>query len=466
MDIMRDQGQAVATKLDLSRYLWLIDPRSLIQPLEVDAEALLPRKVNAACLLCSGGIQPGALQLNDRRLICPDCLQIAKTQKYPEHYQQLYEDYLFRREARARARTSFIDSLPSRRLVDRAESAMGTAIALTALGVPASGAAFLFAKSAVLVVLVIWSGCAMTAQFFRSRLQKYRLVRDRDIATWDELNPPPMEPRLLQFHEPGAVLSPRDRLFLEIFDHWPGLPPFWEFVRRLVLERDDRRCQVTGCPSRLELQIHHKTPRAMGGSHRADNLVTLCMFHHGLVPHPGHERVWGEVRTRYFSMVRAHYRGGSPVRAHVRRRELAEVQDLRDICDYYRLTCRTCSTAPVLSLKASDRIIKAECLICLTINDLPRQLAEETGPLAASLFAVGRHPGIWTADLSLLESSRKPTRSGKKLAGAHPTIGRTHHGPHLEPCPRCGSRLLQRTGKYGSFVGCSAYPGCRFTRSG
>lgn len=31
-------------------------------------------------------------------------------------------------------------------------------------------------------------------------------------------------------------------------------------------------------------------------------------------------------------------------------------------------------------------------------------------------------------------------------------------------CPRCGEKLVLRRGKYGSFVGCSNYPKCRFTK--
>ena len=30
-------------------------------------------------------------------------------------------------------------------------------------------------------------------------------------------------------------------------------------------------------------------------------------------------------------------------------------------------------------------------------------------------------------------------------------------------CPKCGGRLIERKGKYGKFLGCSNYPGCRFT---
>ena len=31
-------------------------------------------------------------------------------------------------------------------------------------------------------------------------------------------------------------------------------------------------------------------------------------------------------------------------------------------------------------------------------------------------------------------------------------------------CPRCGSRLVDRLGPYGKFIGCSAYPKCTYTR--
>ena len=30
-------------------------------------------------------------------------------------------------------------------------------------------------------------------------------------------------------------------------------------------------------------------------------------------------------------------------------------------------------------------------------------------------------------------------------------------------CPKCGGTLVERTGRYGSFYGCSNYPKCRFT---
>ena len=31
-------------------------------------------------------------------------------------------------------------------------------------------------------------------------------------------------------------------------------------------------------------------------------------------------------------------------------------------------------------------------------------------------------------------------------------------------CPRCGGKLVEKTSRYGSFVGCSNYPECKFTK--
>ncbi|MBP5311385.1 MAG: topoisomerase DNA-binding C4 zinc finger domain-containing protein [Clostridia bacterium] len=31
-------------------------------------------------------------------------------------------------------------------------------------------------------------------------------------------------------------------------------------------------------------------------------------------------------------------------------------------------------------------------------------------------------------------------------------------------CPCCGSKLVERIGAYGMFVGCSGYPNCRYKR--
>lgn len=33
------------------------------------------------------------------------------------------------------------------------------------------------------------------------------------------------------------------------------------------------------------------------------------------------------------------------------------------------------------------------------------------------------------------------------------------------PCPKCGSELILRKGKFGEFFGCSGFPGCKYTRN-
>ena len=32
-------------------------------------------------------------------------------------------------------------------------------------------------------------------------------------------------------------------------------------------------------------------------------------------------------------------------------------------------------------------------------------------------------------------------------------------------CPQCGGKLIMRKGKYGSFIGCSNFPRCRYTKN-
>ncbi len=56
-------------------------------------------------------------------------------------------------------------------------------------------------------------------------------------------------------------------------------------LRRFVLHRDGGVCTVEGCVSRYRLQAHHITPWSHGGTTDADNLTTLCWFHHHVVIH-------------------------------------------------------------------------------------------------------------------------------------------------------------------------------------
>ncbi len=51
-------------------------------------------------------------------------------------------------------------------------------------------------------------------------------------------------------------------------------------IRRTVLQRDHHRCQVPGCRHATFVDVHHLRARAEGGTHDADNLLTLCGAHH------------------------------------------------------------------------------------------------------------------------------------------------------------------------------------------
>jgi len=51
-------------------------------------------------------------------------------------------------------------------------------------------------------------------------------------------------------------------------------------TRRRVLARDQHQCQAPGCHHTRFLEIHHLIPRAQGGTHAEENLITLCSACH------------------------------------------------------------------------------------------------------------------------------------------------------------------------------------------
>ena len=56
-------------------------------------------------------------------------------------------------------------------------------------------------------------------------------------------------------------------------------------LKRFILARDDDVCTIEGCTSRYRLQPHHIAPWSEGGTTDAENLATLCWFHHHVVVH-------------------------------------------------------------------------------------------------------------------------------------------------------------------------------------
>jgi hypothetical protein len=51
-------------------------------------------------------------------------------------------------------------------------------------------------------------------------------------------------------------------------------------VRRKVMRRDGRRCQVPGCTNSVWVDLHHLTLREDGGDHDPENMLTTCGAHH------------------------------------------------------------------------------------------------------------------------------------------------------------------------------------------
>ena len=57
--------------------------------------------------------------------------------------------------------------------------------------------------------------------------------------------------------------------------------PFTDKLKEEVLSRDEWRCVI--CETETNLHVHHKIPRAKGGLHHKDNLVTLCASCHAAI---------------------------------------------------------------------------------------------------------------------------------------------------------------------------------------
>ncbi|HEU4580253.1 MAG TPA: HNH endonuclease signature motif containing protein [Polyangiaceae bacterium] len=85
-------------------------------------------------------------------------------------------------------------------------------------------------------------------------------------------------------------------------------------LRRAVLRRDERRCRVAGCRNATFLDLHHIRPRSEGGSHSADNLITLCSAHHRAL-HRGELRGVGDAHDFRVSpgTLGVRVEGGAPV---------------------------------------------------------------------------------------------------------------------------------------------------------
>ena len=71
---------------------------------------------------------------------------------------------------------------------------------------------------------------------------------------------------------------------------------------------------------------------------------------------------------------------------------------------------------------------------------------------------------IYNYERLLLPLKSKARRIESKLIQLNNKISEDNSKVDNMICPKCGGNLVVRNGKYGSFIGCSNYPKCKFTK--
>jgi hypothetical protein len=444
-----------------SKFLSRVNLAQLIERNEAYNESSVS-DAKSPCILC-GTIYSLGVLLNDKSFLCQQCYSEVSLISYPERYETLRRQFVVATEARRLAWEGFRE-----RFEHKSQESVLVFLGWASLLLAFANPAFI-ALTAILLAV----------GYYKNSINKQKTEEWLNRkAQWEQSNPAPQEPTLKHFHDPTADLTQRDRQILEIFNHWPGYPPFWKYLRSVVISRDSNRCQVTGCPSRLELHVHHMRPVADGGAHSPDNLISLCDFHHALEPEKGHERIWGDIKTRYFTLVCAHERsnrateGTHPVRAHLRRLELITLEELRELTKTYGFCCPHCSETRIKFILYSNKnSIRVECPSCQKATQGPQQLTEETGPLLAEVLSVRRNKGRWKARWDML-SERKNATWGAWSSYAV-SEKRKRHKEKIETtksapsCPKCGSPMKvlrpRPTDRWKAFWGCTQYSvtGCK-----
>ncbi len=449
------------TEFNPSKFLSRVNLAQLIERNEIYNESSIS-DAKSPCILCGRSNSVGIL-LNDKSFLCHKCYSEVALISYPEKYEALRRQFVIATESRRLAWDGFKDKY-GHKSDESILVFLGWASILLALANPT-----FLALTAVLLAI----GYLKNSE--NKRKTDEWLNRK---AQWEQSNPIPHAPSLKHFHDPTADLSQRDRQILKIFNHWPGYPPFWGYLREVVLKTDNGRCQVSGCPSRLELHIHHIKPVSEGGEHAPGNLVSLCDFHHALEPEKGHERIWGNIKTRYFTLVSEHERsnrassGTHTVRPHLRRLQLVTLQELKELTRTYGFGCPQCGDTHIkFTLYSRKNVISVECPTCAQSVEGPQELTEETGPRLAELLRVTRNQGRWKARWDML-SERTGTVWGD-WTGRRAAKKRKEYKQRVEQdskrpvCPTCGADMRivrpRPSDKWKPFWGCTQFKitGCK-----
>jgi RNase P subunit RPR2 len=446
------------------KFLSRIDINKLIEHNVAYNENRVDR-LSTPCILCSGMSSPGLL-LNDKSYLCKECFSLTSTIAYPEKYEKLRRQHLSEVEARRIAREAF----------KKQHEYIKPGNPVTVFAWLSLLLLFVFIGFGILTAILFFASTSIEKDQ-NKKLEAWR----KKLLEWESSYPEPTPPTLRHFHDPQAELSSRDRTILKIFNNWPGYPPFWGYLRDVVIARDGNRCQVTGCPSRLSLHVHHRLPVSQGGEHTPMNLVSLCDFHHALEPDDGHERIWGNVKTKYFTLVREHVRhnrnngGFHEVSSHLRRLELISLNELKSLHNMYGYSCSNCKSLGIKFTLYSDKNkLTVICYDCGTGWEGPQQLTEEVGPKLAEVLAPTKNIGIWKPRWDMLENRKaaafksftsNPLKMKEQQKRGRVSAADTSSVTRC--CPRCGSpmRLVKpRPGQHWEeFWGCSKYriTGCR-----
>ncbi len=257
------------------------------------------------------------------------------------------------------------------------------------------------------------------------------------------------------------------------FDDWQGAgeekyPPDWKFRSAETRKRDGDSCQVAGCPSFGLKHVHHLDSIKNGGSHVLSNLITLCEFHHALMP--DHLEAIGEsLENNRFSVVPAFIRHNSVspgyhiVKAHIQRRRKASQQDIQLMLRSFECSCLNCHND---GFECSAREKGAWAEFSQNGNSIScdwRLVCQQNGCGHAWYFQGGLHE-----EVSLVLARRVFRRS------SHPKLAE-YENAWLEDfdfieAPACrradclGHLLWRRNRNDGShFLGCSEYfeTGCK-----
>ncbi len=449
------------TEFNPQKFLSRVSLAQLIERNEAYNESSVV-DARSPCIFCEKVSGRGIL-LNDKSFLCQQCYSEVAMISYPERYEALRRQFVIAREARRLAWESFKEKFEH-----KSEESSLMFFGWASLPLALANPAF-----AILTAILLVIGYKKN----RTNKRKTEEWFNRK-STWELANPEPREPELKHFHDPNAYLSEKDRLILKIFNHWPGYPPFWKYLRSIVLSRDSNRCQVTGCPSRLELHVHHMRAVAEGGTHTPDNLVSLCDFHHALEPEKGHERIWANIKTRYFTLVCDHKRsnragnGTHAVQAHLRRLQLVTLDELRELKKTYGFCCPDCGETKLeFTLFSNRNIIRAECPTCGKSTEGAQQLTEESGPRLGEILLITQNKGRWNARWEMLAErkgaiwgvwSSQPISEKRKL---HKEKLETEKTAPL--CQKCGSAMKvvkpRPTDSWKAFWGCTQYnvTGCK-----